>query len=224
MSEADSDGEANGSGKGERPHLPWNVYGYAAAASFSSFVYGYNTGIIAPAIVFIPSSIPLSVGETSAIVSVILLGAMIGSLASGLVADAIGRRQTLAWNNLLMLLAAIMAALGEDSRALLASRFVLGLGVGVASVVPGLYITEIAPAHVRGKLGALNQLNVRHCSAAANPQGWTGIIVSYFVGYDIVACTAGDLCWRYMFASGAVLCIFNWVCRLCVFAVLISRC
>lgn len=191
------DERANGLPK---PLLPWNVYGYALTASFSSFVYGYNTGIISPAIIFIPRTIPLTVVETSAIISIILIGAMIGSLASGVLADLMGRRRILAWNNSLMLIAAITAALGDQSYLLMVSRFVLGLGVGVASVVPGLYITEVAPPHIRGKLGAINQLN-----------GWTGIIVSYFVGYEVVTCTAGDLCWRYMFASGAVLCVFHWV-------------
>jgi major inositol transporter-like SP family MFS transporter len=145
-----------------KPRLPYSVYGYTLVASFSSFVYGYNTGIIAPAILFIPRTIPLTSLETGAIVSLILVGAMLGSFFSGLIADAIGRRRTLAWNNILMLSAAVVAALGESSELLMMSRFVLGLGVGVASVVPGLYITEIAPSHVRGKLGAINQLLVYH--------------------------------------------------------------
>lgn len=186
-----------------RPRLPWNVYGYSVVASFTSFVYGYNTGMIAPAIIFIPESIPMSVYETGVIVSIILLGAIVGALFAGLVADALGRRRLLAWNNLVMIGSAVTASLGEDSYALMSSRFILGLGVGVASVVPSLYITEIAPAHVRGKLGAWNQLN-----------GWAGIIVAYFVGYEVVACTAGEKCWRYMFASGAVLCIFHWILTL----------
>lgn len=129
-------------------------------ASITSFVYGYNTGIIAPAIIFIPRSIPLSTLEISAIVSIILIGAMIGSFLSGVLADAIGRRRVMAWNNMMMLMAAITAALGTDSIWLMTSRFILGFGVGVASVVPGLYITEIAPSHIRGKLGAVNQLMV----------------------------------------------------------------
>lgn len=185
------------------PRLPWNVYGYSAVASFTSFVYGYNTGMIAPAIIFIPESIPMSIYETGMIVAIILLGAVIGSLFAGLIADALGRRRLLAWNNLVMIGSAITASLGDNSYTLMTSRFILGLGVGIASVVPSLYITEIAPTHVRGKLGAWNQLN-----------GWTGIIVSYFVGYEVVACTAGEKCWRYMFASGAVLCIFHWILTL----------
>lgn len=183
-----------------KPRLPWSVYGYAVVASFSSFVYGYNTGIIAPAILFIPRTIPLSLLATSAIVSIILVGAALGSLGAGTLADLLGRKNAMAWNNALMLVAAVTAALGTSSGALLVSRFTLGLGVGVASVVPSLYITEIAPTHVRGKLGAINQL-----------AGWTGVIMSYFVGYEIVTCTAKDLCWRFMFCSGAVLCVLHAV-------------
>lgn len=169
-------------------------------ASLSSLVYGYNTGIIAPAILFIPDSIEMGTFEMAAIVSIILIGATIGALMSGVLADRLGRRSVLASNNVIMLGAAVLATLGESSELLVVSRFVLGLGVGVASVVPALYITEMAPAHARGQLGAMNQL-----------LGWTGIIVAYFVGYGMVTCTAGDLCWRGMFASGAVLCIFHLV-------------
>lgn len=183
-----------------KPRLPWSVYGYAGVASVSSFVYGYNTGIISPAILFIPRTIPLSLLATSAVVSIILVGAIVGSLVAGVLADALGRRDAMAWNNALMLIAAVTAALGVSQEALLLSRFTLGLGVGVASVIPALYITELSPTHVRGKLGAINQL-----------AGWTGIVASYFVGYEIVSCTAGDLCWRFMFCSGAVLCILHAV-------------
>lgn len=186
-----------------RPRISWHVYGYTLGASLSSLVYGYNTGIIAPAILFLPGSLTLSTFETAAIVSIILVGATVGSLVSGLLADRLGRRRVLALNNTVMLSAAVMATLGESSWLLFVSRFILGLGVGVASVVPALYITEMAPAHVRGQLGAVNQL-----------LGWTGIIIAYFVGYEMVTCTAGDLCWRYMFASGAVLCVFHLVCLL----------
>lgn len=143
-----------------KPLLPWNVYGYTILASLSSFVYGYNTGIIAPAIIFIPKSIPLTTAELSAIISIILIGAMIGSFLSGVVADYFGRRRVITWNNWMMIFAALLAAFGVESAALIVSRFLLGLGVGVASVVPGLYITEIAPPHIRGKLGAINQLLV----------------------------------------------------------------
>lgn len=190
------------------------MYGYAWVASLSSLVYGYNTGIIAPAILFIPDSIEMGTFEMAAIVSIILIGATIGALMSGILADRLGRRSVLASNNVIMLGAAVLATLGESSELLVVSRFVLGLGVGVASVVPALYITEMAPAHARGQLGAMNQL-----------LGWTGIIVAYFVGYGMVTCTAGDLCWRGMFASGAVLCIFHLVSlhQLCGGCVLIHR-
>lgn len=182
------------------PKLPWNIYGYTCVASFTSFVYGYNTGLIAPAIIFIPDTIPLGIWETGAIVSIILLGALMGSFFSGLVADAIGRKRVIAWNNYLMVIAAITASLGDNSLWLLVSRLILGIGVGISSVVPSLYITEMAPPHIRGRLGAFNQLN-----------GWLGIIVAYFVGYEVVMCTSGERCWRYMFASGALLCIFHFI-------------
>jgi SP family xylose:H+ symportor-like MFS transporter len=193
--------------EGDQPklRLPWNVFCYTAVVSFSSFVYGYNTGIIAPAIIFIPQSIPLSIGETGAVVSIILVGAILGAFGSGLLADAAGRRNVLAGNNALMLIAAFTGSLSESWTSLMISRFILGLGVGVASVLPALYITEVAPSHVRGRLGAFNQL-----------MGWLGIITSYFVGYEVVSCTMGAFCWRYMFASGAVLCIFHFILVLAV--------
>lgn len=180
--------------------IPKSVYGWASVVSFASFVYGYNTGMIASAIIFIPLSISMNEREIALVVSILLFGAMIGSLLSGYMADKIGRRKTIIWNNMVMLLASLFAAFGDSVFMLTMSRFILGLGVGISSVIPGLYLTEISPAHIRGKLGALNQLN-----------GWLGIIVSYIVGWGIASCNKnGDLCWRNMFASGAVLCILHW--------------
>lgn len=185
----------------DRPsNIPKSVYGWAAVVSFASFVYGYNTGMIASAIIFIPLSISMSEREIALVVSILLFGAMIGSIISGYMADKIGRRRTIIWNNMVMLLASLFAAFGDSVLLLTLSRFILGLGVGIASVIPGLYLTEISPAHIRGELGAMNQLN-----------GWVGIIVSYIVGWGIAGCNkSGDLCWRNMFASGAVLCILHW--------------
>lgn len=185
------------------PRIAWNVYAYSLVASLGSFVYGYNTGIIAPAIIFIRKSFTPepSAADVGAIVSIILVGAAIGSFLSGNMADRFGRVKLMTLNSGFMMLAAVTSCLGTSARIIFVARFLLGIGVGVASVVPGLYITEIAPTHVRGRLGALNQLF-----------GWTGVIVAYFVGYEIVNCTAGiGLCWRYMFASGGVLCVAHMV-------------
>jgi len=178
-----------------QPLLPKNIYFYTAIASFSSFVYGYNMAIIAPALLFLPLRSPL---WTSSIVSITLLGAAVGSLLSGPFIDGFGRRISMIAPNIAIILGvglSSVSVLGESSTklriVLIMSRFILGLAVGMAAIVPALYITEMAPAQIRGKMGAINQLS-----------GAIAMVAAFLFGYLAVLWTLPSRAASLMFASG----------------------
>lgn len=95
------------------------------------------------------------------VVSTLLVGAAVGSFFAGRVADAFGRRRGLQYTGLLLVLGpSICVALSSSLALILAGRFVTGLGVGLASSLCPLYISETAPKHLRGSLGSVNQLTI----------------------------------------------------------------
>lgn len=179
--------------------LPKYVYYCAFVASLSSFSYGYNTGIISAAILFIPHTMSVDAVDTGYIVSMVLLGATISSCFCGYLADVFGRRPVLIWHNLLFIISSIYLSSSVTVTHLLIGRFICGLAVGVASVLPSLYISEMAPTHMRGKLGAYNQFVIT-----------IGVILSYLVGYTVVQYICHD-CWRYMFSFGILISVLQLV-------------
>ena len=180
----------------EKTVIPVWAYLYCAAASMMSFTYGFNSAIVASAMVFIPD---MSMGEAAAIVSIMLFGAFLGSFAAGPLADLLGRKPVMLCNYAFVLVAALGSALVSASWQLVIWRFLVGVGAGVASVVPALYVTEVSPAAVRGMLSTGNQL-----------AGSLGIVTAYFAGATIVACQTAQ-CWRWMFATGTLFAVTGFV-------------
>lgn len=147
----------------------------AVIAAIGGLMFGYDTGIVGSAILFVrgPDQFNLNEFGQQAFVAVLLLGAVIAVMLSGSIADRIGRRKTLMIIAALFVVGAATNALTplDQLWLLYASRFVLGLAVGGASLVVPLYIAEIAPSRVRGRLVSLNQVGVAG-----------GIFVAYLVG------------------------------------------
>lgn len=175
--------------------FPIWIYLYSATASFMSFTFGFNSAIVAAALVFIPN---INMAEAAAIVSVMLFGALLGSLSAGSLADLLGRKPALLCNYIFAFLAALGSALAMASWQLILWRFIIGFGVGAASVIPALYITETCPGSIRGMQSTGNQL-----------AGSLGIVVAYFVGATIITCDTRE-CWRWMFGSGVLLSILGF--------------
>ena len=123
--------------------------------------------------------------------SSLLFGCAIGSAIAGRLSDRYGRRYVLLWIAMLFALTSVATAIAWDFPSFLAARFIGGLAVGGVSLVSPMYISEVAPAAVRGRLGALYQMSIV-----------TGILVSYCINYllhDI-----GPDSWRWMFATGVI--------------------
>ncbi|MFI0241116.1 sugar porter family MFS transporter [Streptomyces sp. NPDC016845] len=173
-------------GPGRTPLL---VYAVAAVSALGGLLFGYDTGIISGALLHLRDDLDLSSREQETVVSVILLGAMVGALISGRTAVRHGRRKVVATVAVIFGIGAVAAALAPDVTTLIAARFVLGLAVGGASNMVPVYIAELAPAAVRGRLMVLFQLMVA-----------IGQLIAYLCGWAL----SGSGGWRVMFALAVI--------------------
>jgi MFS transporter, SP family, galactose:H+ symporter len=165
------------------------VYLAAAVSALGGMLFGYDIGVISGAILFIKKDFSLSPGLEEIVVSSVLLGSLVGALAGGSLADRLGRRRLLVGTAIVFGLGAIGAAMAPGTAWLIAARVVAGAAIGIASFVSPLYISEVAPVEVRGKLVSINQVALT-----------SGIVISYLVDYAF----AGAEAWRWMFALAAI--------------------
>lgn len=152
-------------------------------------LFGYDTGVIAGALLFIRTEMALSPAEQGLVVSMLLAGAALGAVVSGRLVERFGHRRLLMGAGVLFTLGAALAALSVDVEMLIGARFILGLAVGAASTQVMLYLSEIAPTESRGALSTIGPLT-----------GTTGILVAYLVGYAL----SGGGQWRWMFAVAII--------------------
>lgn len=166
------------------------IYITAGIAALAGLLFGYDTGVISGAILFIKDQFKLTSGTEQTVVSAVLLGAVIGAALSGAITDRFGRRKVIIVTALLFAIGAIGAALAVNIAMIIFFRLIIGVAIGVASYTAPLYISEISPPQVRGALVSLNQLMIT-----------CGIVVSYLVDY---ALSTGTDQWRWMFGLGAI--------------------
>ena len=158
-------------------------------AGLGGILYGYDMGIIAAALIFVRDSFGLSTQMQEMVVSIVLVGAMLGAIIGGSVADRIGRRATLLWGGGLFILGSILAPLSPNVFTLIVARALLGLAIGFTSVTAPVYVSELAPPQSRGRLISLYQFALT-----------LGIALADLVGYWL----AGEQAWRWMFGIGAL--------------------
>jgi sugar porter (SP) family MFS transporter len=144
----------------------------AAIAAIGGFLFGYDTGVISGALLFIKKDFHAGDTAQEFIVATLLLGAVAGAIGSGYLADRISRRNTKIISGVIYVIGALGCAFSVNVPMLIAFRFVLGISVGTASFVSPMYISEVAPPRIRGGLTSFNQLAIT-----------SGILVSYLVNY-----------------------------------------
>jgi sugar porter (SP) family MFS transporter len=165
------------------------VYLATAISALGGMLFGYDIGVISGAILFIKKAFSLSAGMEEVVVSSVLLGSLVGAVVGGILADRLGRRRLLIITAIVFGLGAVGAALAPDTGWLIAARVIAGTAIGVASFVAPLYISEIAPVAIRGKLVSVNQVALT-----------SGIVISYLIDYAF----AGSQAWRWMFAMAVI--------------------
>lgn len=150
----------------------------AATAALGGLLFGYDTGVISGALLFLREAFHLSSLMLGVVTSIALAGAAGGAAGAGLLADRFGRRPVLLATATVFVVGAIVSALAGSLTLLLAGRLLVGISIGGASMLTPLYLAEIAPARERGALVSFNQLAVTL---------FLGILVSYLVGYGFAA-------------------------------------
>ncbi|MDD3149524.1 MAG: sugar porter family MFS transporter [Candidatus Gastranaerophilales bacterium] len=165
----------------------------AIVAAFGGLLFGFDTAVIAGTTSALSKLFDLNAGSLGLTVSIALWGTIIGAMFAGLLGDKIGRRDSLKIMGFLFLVSALGCAFAWDWYSLVFFRFIGGLGVGGASVLAPMYISEIAPAQYRGRLVGLFQFNIVF-----------GILVAYFSNYLIGLLNSGDLEWRIKFGIEAL--------------------
>jgi sugar porter (SP) family MFS transporter len=152
----------------------------AGVAAVGGLLFGYDTGVISGAILYIRGEFAMSASTEGVVVGVVTLGALAGALGAGVLADAVGRRMTNITAGLLFLVSSLVSAFAPSVDTLVAGRFLVGCGIGLTSVAAPMYIAEVAPAALRGRLVSGFQLAVTIgilaaylvCEGFASSQGW----------------------------------------------------
>lgn len=160
----------------------------AAGAALGGLLFGFDTAVISGATQALQSRFALSDGGLGFTVASALIGTVIGSLIAGAPADRYGRRAVMLSVAIAYVASSLGTALAPNWPVFLAFRFLGGLAIGAASVVTPIYIAEVSPARFRGRLVAMNQLNIV-----------LGILVAFLSNYLIAQALPADRAWRWMF-------------------------
>ena len=165
--------------------------GVALIAALGGFLFGYDTGVIGGALLFMKKDLGLKThGQQQLTVAILLLGAIAGALLAGWSADRISRRRTKIIAGCVYVIGAIGTAFAQSYWQILAGRFWLGLAVGCASFVGPMYIAELVPPRIRGGFVSFNQLMIT-----------IGILIAYIVDWGFASFSNN---WRWMFGLAVV--------------------
>jgi SP family arabinose:H+ symporter-like MFS transporter len=160
-------------------------------ASLGGLMFGFDIAIITGANPFVEQFFGLTKIELGLGTSSLLFGCIFGSFVAGRMADTYGRKTVLYFMALLFALTSVGTAISPTFWFYVVVRFLAGLAVGAASMASPMYISEVAPSHMRGKMVSFYQLSIV-----------LGILISYLINY--LLSNAGEDNWRWMFATGVV--------------------
>jgi SP family arabinose:H+ symporter-like MFS transporter len=152
-------------------------------SALGGFLFGYDTAVISGAVGALKAFFRLDAAGEGLAASSAILGCIPGALMAGFLGDRFGRKKTLLFSAVCYAVSAVWSALPGSFAGFLAARILGGIGVGISSMVCPVYIAEMAPERLRGRLGALFQLGIV-----------TGIGLVFFVNYRIQL--QGDAAWN----------------------------
>lgn len=179
------------------PRSPIYAIYVSCVAALGGLLFGYDTAVIAGTVEFLQKRFQLSDLELGWTVSSALIGCVLGAWLVGAMADRIGRKKSLLVCAALFFISAVWSAIPSSAGELALARIVGGIGVGAASMLTPVYISEISPARMRGALTTLNQGAVL-----------VGMVLVYVVNARLAM--TGDeawrvaTAWRWMFGSEAL--------------------
>ncbi|URZ07028.1 sugar porter family MFS transporter [Clostridium felsineum] len=163
------------------------VYAFGA---LSGLLFGYDTGVISGAILFIEKQMHLNSWQQGFVVSAVLLGAVLGAAIIGPMSDKYGRKKLILLSAIIFFIGAIGSAFSPEFWTLILSRIILGAAVGSSSALIPTYLAELSPAKKRGSMSSLFQLMVM-----------SGILLAYITNYSFSGFYSG---WRVMLGFAAI--------------------
>ena len=166
----------------------WLLCIISIVAAIGGLLFGYDTGVISGAILYIKKDFAITIRQEELIIGIVSIGAVFGAIAGGPLSDLCGRKKVVLASSLLFIISAAGLSLSKSVHALLIWRFIVGVAIGISSATAPLYIAELAPRYIRGALVTLNQLAIT-----------VGILVSYLIGLAFVKSES----WRWMFLIAA---------------------
>ncbi|ROR11194.1 sugar porter family MFS transporter [Erwinia sp. JUb26] len=171
----------------------------AAIATLGGLLFGYDTGVISGALLFMGDELHLTPFTTGLVTSSLLFGAAFGALFSGHFAAAIGRRKIIITLAIIFALGSIGTAFAPDVEWMIFFRVVLGVAVGGASATVPVYIAEIAPANKRGQLVTIQELMIV-----------SGQMLAYISNAGFNAAWGGHDTWRWMLFVATIPAVLLW--------------
>jgi SP family galactose:H+ symporter-like MFS transporter len=186
---------AFGPGRGAAPAVPsgWGITPWLAVVLavvlFSGGLFGYDQGVISGALHGIKATFSLSALLVEVVTSWVTLGALLGALAGGELADRLGRKRAVLIAGAMFTLGSLVQGLAPDVPILVFGRLIVGAGVGVAAVAAPLYAAELAPTALRGRFVSAYQL---------------AITIGIFLAYLIDGWLSKSDAWRWMLGASAV--------------------
>ncbi|HKA28447.1 MAG TPA: sugar porter family MFS transporter [Candidatus Binatia bacterium] len=161
----------------------------ATIAAIGGGLFGYDTGVISGAILYIKKEFPIDDATEGLVVSAVTAGALVSAMVAGVLADRGGRRLTNIAAGIVFAVASLLCAVANSVSTLIAGRFLVGCGIGLTSVGGPMYIAEASPARIRGTFVSLFQLAVT-----------VGILLAYIAA----ALLAPSAAWRWMLGLAAI--------------------
>ncbi|KAJ4962665.1 hypothetical protein NE237_022604 [Protea cynaroides] len=179
-------------GQKEQPKLNKNVLACAIVASFISIIFGYDTGVMSGANIFIKEDLKLNDTQIEILAGILNLCALVGSALAGRTSDVIGRRYTIVMASLIFLVGAVLMGYSPNFSILITGRCIAGLGAGFALMIAPVYSAEISPALHRGALTSLPELCIT-----------LGILLGYISNYGFAKLPL-KIGWRMMLGVAAI--------------------
>lgn len=184
----------------------------ALTAAFGGFLFGYDTAVISGTISLVKQQFSLSTLMEGWFVSSALVGCILGVAVAGEISDRFGRKASLIASGLLFCISAFGCALCGSHTELILFRLVGGLGIGIASMLSPMYISEVSPANIRGRMVALYQLAIcLGIVAAYFANAWLMNIstnTAAFSGSSVMHKVFVSEVWRAMFGASAIPALF----------------